>query len=143
MSCAHSRRRSNVFWEARFWFCSKSNQICPNLNHFAPKFRQNLLKFCPNFKFWTFFSPVYRASNQSRVRAYILGFGPGSGLKSRSVYNLVPFSLCDCVPLLRLVGDNTDWLVSKVAAWCICPYLHPCYTTGFRPCKSFGTTSDA
>jgi len=59
----HSRRRSNVFGDTRFWFCpnldqilitfrpnfskfAQSNKIWPNLNHFSPKF----FKICPNFE---------------------------------------------------------------------------------------------
>jgi len=47
----HSRRRSNVFRDASFWFC-------PNLDHFCPNFAQISLKFakcCPNFAQKIFF----------------------------------------------------------------------------------------
>jgi len=55
----HTRRRSNVFGDARFWFLPKPNQILPNLIKFYPNFTKsnqilpNLIKFYPNFTKFT------------------------------------------------------------------------------------------
>jgi len=45
----HSRRRFNVFGDAKFLILPKSNRICPNLNHFCPYFAQIYPNFAQKF----------------------------------------------------------------------------------------------